>query len=126
MSDSLEWTPQGTCAICHEPIESDGVFYRHAHADHDTYCCTGDGSVAFPDTDTGPSATDAQRIAYALRKLTQWAENYERNGARHVREHNTAAAARCAAQAVDMRDVIDMLNGSEDAYILRLASSRGE
>lgn len=45
MSDS-EWTPRGICAICHEPIEGNGIHPRHAHADHDVYCGTGDGSMA--------------------------------------------------------------------------------
>jgi hypothetical protein len=42
------WVPRGTCLICSEPIESHGSRFRHAHADHDTYCHTGDGSVAYP------------------------------------------------------------------------------
>lgn len=60
----------------------------------------------------GSAVTDSVRVAYTLRKLRRWLDNYETNGARYVRE--------CAAHAQDVRDVIAMLDGSEDDYISRV------
>jgi hypothetical protein len=71
--------------------------------------------------ETTPKVTDSERLAHAVRKVSHWVAFYEANGARHTREGREEAARSCAAHAQDLRDVLAMLDGTEDSYIAALA-----
>ena len=67
------------------------------------------------------NVTDAQRIARTLQRLHRWVSNYEANSQREADRENYDEARRLMIRANDIRDIIAMLDGTDDEYIARLA-----
>jgi len=68
--------------------------------------------VALPD--------DRDRVAYTLRRLNIWAGNFATNAKTYQAQGRHDAASQALTRERDCRDLIKMLDGSEDASILRL------
>jgi hypothetical protein len=61
--------------------------------------------------------TDAQRIAYTIARLKRWAENFDANADRAQARGDMGHALDLRKRANDARDVIEMLDGTEDDHI---------
>lgn len=66
------------------------------------------------------TATDAQRIAYTLRRLRRWESNYRANAELRRASGQHAERIRLTTQADTIADIVKMLDGTEDAHVLSL------
>lgn len=61
--------------------------------------------------------TDAQRIAYTIKRLTLWESNYRANAETERKRGMHQKALRLTIEGNTMADIIKMLDGTEDDYI---------
>lgn len=68
-----------------------------------------------------PEVSAEQRVAHAITRLNRWVSNCEANAQRATEREDYDRARDLTIRANDFRDVVAMLDGSEDGYIARLS-----
>jgi hypothetical protein len=66
------------------------------------------------------TVTDSERVAWALRKVNGWVECLEANAAHNELQGREKEGRDLRFRASELRDVIAMLDGTEDAYIAQV------
>jgi hypothetical protein len=75
-------------------------------------------------TDDAPNVTDADRIAFTLKRIDHWTSNLTAHRDQLSTE-DTAKRGALAAQIADLHDIAQYLNGTEDGYIASLKPPKG-
>ena len=68
-----------------------------------------------------PEVSAEQRVTHTLTRLNRWADNFEANARSAAEREDYDRARDLTVRANDVRDIIAMLDGSEDDYIARVS-----